>query len=76
MSLFRKKEAVLSLPIDGMHCEMCAANLKRGLVAVNGIKKAEVSFAEKKADVTYDAEKITPEAIAAAVEEIGYHVAK
>ena len=67
-----KKEVTLT--IDGMHCDMCAANLERELKETSGVKKAKVSFAEKAAHVTYDENKTDLEAISAAVAVAGYRV--
>ena len=47
------------MKIDGMHCDMCAANLQRELKSVPGVKRVEVSFPEKSAVVQYEDKKVT-----------------
>jgi copper chaperone CopZ len=75
MALFGKKNvSEVTFNIDGMHCNMCAANLQRGLSETDGVKKASVSFDTKKAEISYDPGKTSPEKLAQAVSEIGYSV--
>lgn len=75
MGLFGKKNTQeLVLSIEGMHCNMCAANLKRGLMETPGVTKAEVSFEKSEAHITYDPAKTNLSALSAAVKEIGYSV--
>ncbi len=40
--------------------------------AVDGVKDVNVSLAEKRAVVTYDAARVTPAALVAAVKDAGY----
>ena len=55
--------------IEGMTCGSCATAVKQVIKKVDGVKDARVSYAEKRAVVTYDPEKVTPEKIAHAVSE-------
>ena len=61
--------AVAVLHIDGMSCGSCATAVKRVITKVDGVKDARVSYAEKKAVVTYDPAKVPPQKIATAVSE-------
>lgn len=75
MGLFGKKNTQeLVFSIDGMHCNMCAANLQRGLLETPGVTKAQVSFEEGTARIVYDPSKTDRETLAAAVKEIGYAI--
>ncbi len=75
MGLFGKKNTQeLVFSIEGMHCNMCAANLQRGLLETPGVTKAQVSFDEGTAHIVYDPAKTDRNALAAAVKEIGYGV--
>ena len=65
----RSATRVATLHIEGMTCGSCATAVKRVLSKVDGVKDAQVSFKEKKGNVTYDSAKVTPEKIARAVEE-------
>lgn len=50
----------VSLKIDGMTCEIgCAKIIQSKLSKTNGIKKADVSFAEKTGVVLFDSNLIT-----------------
>ena len=42
------------LPIKGMHCASCAANIEKSLKRVPGVKGANVNYASEKASVDYD----------------------
>ena len=72
----KKKQEQVTFTIDGMHCNMCSANLQRGLSETEGVIKAKVSFEEKSAQISYDPEKTDPDRLVAAVTEIGYSVVK
>jgi len=61
--------ALAILHIDGMTCGACATAVKHVLKRVDGVTNARVSYEEKKAVVTYDAAKVTPEKIARTVSE-------
>ena len=65
----------IKMKIDGMHCDMCAANLQRELKLVDGVKKADVSFAEKRATVVYDEKKADIDRLKEAVTAAGYQTA-
>lgn len=62
-------EKTATLHIEGMTCGSCATAVKQVLRKIDGVKEANVSFAEKKGVVTYDAKKVTPEQLARAVAE-------
>jgi len=56
-----------TLEIEGMTCGSCATAVKIVLQKTPGVAAARVSYEEKRAVVSYDAAKTTPEKIAAAV---------
>src|SRR3989338_8370104 len=45
------------LPIKGMHCASCAANIEKSLKRVSGVKNANVNYASEKASIEFNAEK-------------------
>ena len=51
-------EENIVLPITGMTCANCAANIERSLNKVPGIQKAAVNFASEKASVYFDAGQV------------------
>jgi P-type Cu+ transporter len=61
----------LELPIQGMTCASCASRIERKLNKLDGVS-ATVNYATEKARVEFDAAAVTPEALVAAVEAVGY----
>lgn len=60
------------LPIRGMHCVSCAANIENVLKKNAGIKTVSVNFATEKAVIEFDEEKISLEKIAEIINNTGY----
>ena len=60
------------LTIKGMTCGGCVAAVKLRLKKVKGVVAYEVSLEKGEAEVTYDPGQTDPDAIAAAVSEIGF----
>jgi Cu+-exporting ATPase len=59
--------------VEGMSCGACAASVKRTLKEVDGVADVEVSLAERSVRVRYAEEKVTPQALAEAINELGYN---
>ena len=66
-------EAV-SLPVVGMTCAACAANIERALKKLPGIADAGVNYATNRATVTFDPSVLTVPAIVEAIRDVGYDV--
>jgi len=64
----------LLLSIDGMACNHCTASVTSAITALNGVESADVSLEEKSAAVVYDSSKVTADAIADVVDELGFTV--
>ncbi|MFZ5572595.1 MAG: heavy metal translocating P-type ATPase [Thermodesulfobacteriota bacterium] len=62
------------LPISGMTCVNCAANIERSLRKMNGVSHAEVNFAAERATVSFHPESVNSGQIAARIEQAGYKV--
>lgn len=62
----------ITLNIDGMSCNGCVASVTKILQGVDGVTSAEVSLADKRAEVAFDATKTSVDALIAAVEDGGY----
>ena len=61
---------VLTLSIEGMHCEGC---VRRTTTALQGVKGVEVDSVEVgRAEMTFDPNQTSAEKIAAAVNRIGF----
>lgn len=63
----RAANATTNLHIEGMTCAGCETAVKMVLKKAPGVVSSEVSYEDKRAVVTYDASKTTPEKIAKAV---------
>jgi len=66
-------EAV-SLPVTGMTCAACAANIERALKKLPGIGEAGVNYATNRATVTFDPSVLSVPAIVEAIRDVGYDV--
>ncbi len=64
----------LVIPVAGMTCANCAANIERGLKKLKGIKEASVSFASEQASVTYETGEISLRDIMDKINGLGYRV--
>ena len=62
----------ITLNIDGMTCNGCVASVTKILQGVDGVASAEVSLADKRAEVAFDATKTSVDALIATVEDGGY----
>ncbi|MCG6909158.1 MAG: heavy metal translocating P-type ATPase [Deltaproteobacteria bacterium] len=67
-------EETVSLPVTGMTCANCAANIERSLNKLNGVQEASVNFASEKASVRFDPGQIDVKAVVENVERAGYGV--
>ncbi|MDR2649800.1 MAG: sulfite exporter TauE/SafE family protein [Clostridiales bacterium] len=62
------------LNIGGMTCVSCQTRIARALRDTRGVKSANVSYADGRADVTYDMGIIKPNEIRAVIERLDYDV--
>ncbi len=65
----------LTLPVTGMTCANCAANIERNVRKLPGIALANVNLASEKLAVTFDPAQLDEHAIIARVQKAGYGVA-
>jgi len=64
------KHVVLDVP--SMNCSLCPLTVRKALERVAGVIEAKATYAPKRAEVTYDPDKVSPEALAKAVSDAGY----
>jgi len=64
----------IDLPVRGMSCAGCAANIQKNLGALEGVNKANVNFATSMATVIFDPDVVKPVEFASRIREIGYDV--
>ena len=62
----------ITLPVDGMTCAACQANVQRALTATAGVSKATVNLMTHEATIHYDSAATTPEKLVAAINDTGY----
>ena len=67
-------EQSLLLPVTGMSCANCAANINRTVGKVDGVNRVNVNFAAEQAQVSYDPEKTGPAVIVKSIQDIGFGV--
>ena len=67
-------EQSVSLPLTGMSCANCAANIERSLSKLEGVRQAQVNFAAEQATVAFDSARHTVAELVAQVEKGGYGV--
>ncbi|MDO9573898.1 MAG: heavy metal translocating P-type ATPase, partial [Candidatus Contubernalis sp.] len=64
----------LVLPIKGMHCTACSANIEKNLNKLEGVEKAEVSFPAEKLTLTYSPAVLDKEVIVKTITDLGFEV--
>ena len=64
----------VTIKIEGMHCDGCAANIQSLLERNAGVQKAVASFKEGEARILYDSDAVTEEQLAGIIENSGYQV--
>jgi Cu+-exporting ATPase len=62
----------ITLPVDGMTCAACQANVQRALTAAPGVSKAAVNLMTHEATVHYDPSATDPARLVAAINDTGY----
>ncbi len=68
------KEKILTLPVTGMSCANCAANISRTVGKMDGVQDANVNFAAEQAQVKFDLEKTDPLTIVKTIHDLGFSV--
>ena len=62
----------VTLSVPGMTCAACPITIKKALMKVVGVRKAEVSYERREAIVTFHDEKTTVAALMEATKRAGY----
>ena len=70
--MFFDKTENTVLSVEGMHCGHCKAKVENALKAVKGVKKAEANLENDDVSVVYVPAKVSPEALASAVNAAGF----
>ena len=69
-------EENIDVPITGMTCANCAANIERGLKKLKGVQTASVNFASEKANVRFDPDQVSINDVIDKIQNTGYGVVK
>eukprot|EP00775_Hariotina_reticulata_P005342 gene5342-5579_t len=67
-----ERPQVARLHVSGMTCAACSGAVEKGLLALPGVQHAAVALTQGEAEVTYLPSSITAEALAAAVDDLGF----
>ena len=67
-------EKKITLPITGMTCANCAANIERGVKKMDGVADVNVNFASEKASISFDPQKIALRDLVVKIEKTGFNV--
>ena len=62
----------ITLPVEGMTCAACQANVQRALTSTPGVTKAAVNLMMHEATVHYDPSATDPSRLVAAINDTGY----
>ena len=66
------KTTTQSINVIGMHCASCASVIKRSLQKLDGVESCEVNYGTEKANISYDPEKVSIEAMNKEIDKLGY----
>lgn len=61
-----------TIRVEGMHCKMCSASVKKALIATPGVSKVEVNLERKEAVIDYDDEKVTEAELREVINATGF----
>jgi len=64
----------VSLPVTGMTCSACAANIDRALRKLPGVAQTGVNYATNRATLTFDPSVLAVPVIVEAIRDVGYDV--
>jgi Cu+-exporting ATPase len=67
-----RTEAKVTIPVSGMTCAGCQANVQQALARAPGVAQANVNLMTSNATVTFDPEVASPEQLVEAVRATGY----
>ena len=63
------------IKVKGMTCGGCVASVERVLRELEGVENVSVSLDNQEAEVEFDRDRVTADALRAAIEDAGYDAA-
>lgn len=66
----------ITLPITGMTCANCAANIERGVKRLDGVAEVNVNFASEKASISFDPHKLELNDVVEQIVKSGFSVGR
>lgn len=63
---------IVRIPVEGMSCVACAANVKKTLVAIAGVEHVEVHLGERNAQVRFNSQQVTTDKLVTVINGLGY----
>ena len=64
----------INIPVFGMTCAACVANIERNIKNTTGVKQVNVNFATEIVTIIYDPSLIEPEILKNTIEKLGYSI--
>ncbi len=65
-------QATAVIPVKGMHCGGCVGHVTEAVKKLEGVRSVDTDLDKAQATVVYDAAKVKPEQIVAAIASTGY----
>lgn len=62
----------VTIPVEGMSCVSCAASVKSGLAALDGVAEVHISLEKRAALVRYDDKKLSANSLKTKIEALGF----
>lgn len=66
------QEKTVTIPIEGMACMLCVGRVKKTLKALDGVREVAVSLEHRNAHVRYLETTVSPDRLAATINDLGY----
>lgn len=69
-----RTSATFRAAVSGMDCGSCAQTIESSLRGLQGVHTSSINFARGSAEVSYDPDQISPDALATRIKALGYGV--
>ena len=66
----------ITIPVEGMTCSGCVANVERVLKSIDGVESVNVSLDPGQAIVEFVPGRVNPARLRSAIEDAGYEVTR